>query len=61
MTLDEIKEALSHRVLTTVERETGINRTTLHQIKAGQHENPTKKTMDRLAAYLAPMHPKAEQ
>ena len=54
LTLDEIRAALQMRVLTTVSRHTGVNRTTLHNIKNGSETNPTLKTMQALSNYLAP-------
>ena len=52
LTLDQIKAALEDAVLKEVERKTGINRTTLTEIKFGRHKNLTLSTFDKLSAYF---------
>lgn len=56
LTLEEIRAALKVHSLTNVATHTGINRTTLHNLKTGAEKNPTLKTMQSLSSYLAPEH-----
>lgn len=56
LTLEEIRETLKVHSLSSVSRQTGINRTSLSRLRNGHEENPTHKTMQVLSDYLAPQH-----
>lgn len=59
--IEEIRQALQDRVLTAVEKQTGINRNTLAAIRSGTARNPSHRTIAALSEYLAPKHPRAGQ
>ena len=59
--IEEIRQALQDRVLTAVEKQTGINRNTLAAIRSGTARNPSHRTIAALSEYLAQKHPRAGQ
>ena len=52
MTIEEIRRHLADRNLSIVARAIGMSRQQLWAIKSGRNENPTAKTMRRIARYL---------
>lgn len=54
--IDEIRQALQDRVVTHIEKNTGINRNTIAAIKNGTATNPSLKTMKALSDYLCPTY-----
>lgn len=52
LTIEQIKEGLGDKVLAEVTRQTGVNRQTLWEIRAGKRTNIQYKTMQALSEYL---------
>lgn len=56
LNVEEIRDALQDRVLTAVQRETGVNRNTLAMIRNGGETNLKTSTIKALSDYLAPKY-----
>lgn len=52
LTLEQIKSKLDTASVGEVSRATGINKTTLHNLKNGTHDNPRLKTILALSEYF---------
>lgn len=52
MTVSEIREALSDRIIEVVASRTGIHRNTIHNIRSGKVTDPAMSTVEALSRYL---------
>ncbi len=52
LTLEQIKGKLEAASVVEVSRATGVNKTTLHNLKNGTHDNPRLKTILALSEYF---------
>lgn len=52
LTIDEIRDRLKDRKLSTVAEATGIHYNTLRSILRGDNKNPTLRVMSSLSEYL---------
>lgn len=52
MTVSEIRQALSDRVVDVVSARTGIHRNTIYNIRSGKVSDPAVSTVEALSRYL---------